>query len=145
VHAISTDAHDVVFDSSVLKHQESAAVDVVSCIALATTTRRKGFVSPEQLSKQWHIGLESARRTVEKTTQRAVRDFIHTTGGRRLKPYAFSLRYPRKDVPMFTDTVFGKVKSLSGNTCAQVYGTSHIPLVHGHTYGDQGRCPLLSR
>jgi len=25
---------------------------------------------------------------------------------------------------VFTDTVFGKVKSLSGNTCTQVYGTT---------------------
>ena len=51
VHAMSTDSHNVVFDLSVLEHQELAAVDIMSCIASATTTRRKGFVSPEQLSK----------------------------------------------------------------------------------------------
>ena len=51
-----------------------------------TVKKRKGFVSPEKLSKNWKIGLEAARRTVEATTQLAVRDFSHTSGGRRLKP-----------------------------------------------------------
>jgi hypothetical protein len=33
------------------------------------------------------------------------------------------LRYPRRDTKVYTDTWFARVKSLRGNTCAQVYGT----------------------
>jgi hypothetical protein len=33
------------------------------------------------------------------------------------------LRYPRRDAKVYSDTWFARVKSLRGNTCAQVYGT----------------------
>ncbi len=93
-------------------------------LSAATTIRkRKGHVSPEKLSKNWLIGMEVAKRTVEATTQLAVRDFSHTTGGRRLKPYAWMLKFPRRQCAAYTDTLFSKVKSLRGNTCCQVYVT----------------------
>jgi hypothetical protein len=60
---------------------------------------------------------------LDSTTQEAVRDFKHTRGGRRLKPNAWMLRYPRRDSKVYTDTWFARVKSLRGNTCAQVYST----------------------
>lgn len=53
---------------------------------LTTTKKRKGFVTAEKLSENWSISIETARRTVEATTQMAVRDFTDTSGGRRLKP-----------------------------------------------------------
>jgi hypothetical protein len=55
-------------------------------LALASTVKRKGFIGPEQLAKNWNIGFELAKRTVEATTQPAVRDFMGTQGGKRLKP-----------------------------------------------------------
>ena len=45
-----------------------------------------GYVYNLNLAKNWKIGLEAAKRTVEATTQLAVRDFSSTTGTRRLKP-----------------------------------------------------------
>jgi len=92
--------------------------------AVSSVPKRKGFINAEKLAKNWRIGLEAAKRTVEATTQLAVRDFSHTTGGRRLKPYAWMLRYPRLEVPTYTDTFFAKTKSLRGNTCCQIYATS---------------------
>ena len=80
--------------------------------SVSTVKKRKGFVDAESLAKNWRIGKEAARRTVEATTQRAVRDFTHTTGGRRLKPYSWMLRHPRIDSKVYTDTMFGQVKSL---------------------------------
>jgi hypothetical protein len=91
--------------------------------ANATKKKRKGFVSAEKLAQNWGIGKEAARRTVESTTQPAVRDLKHMRGGRRLKPNAWMLRYPRRDAKVYSDTWFARVKSLRGNTCAQVYGT----------------------
>ncbi|CAB9505252.1 Reverse transcriptase (RNA-dependent DNA polymerase) [Seminavis robusta] len=40
-----------------------------------------------------------------------------------MKPLAYQLRYPRLNIEMYTDTVYGKVTSLLGNKCAQVYCT----------------------
>ena len=85
---------------------------------------KKGYVTPEVLSKRWKIGLETARRTLEKTTQMAVRDFTNKSGSRRLKPFHYQLKYPRLNVEMFTDTFIARMKSLMGNTCAQIYATS---------------------
>ena len=77
----------------------------------------------ERLAKNWKVGKELAQRTIEATTQRAVRDFTHTTGGRRLKPSHWVLRQPRLDCEVHTDTLFGKCKSLRGHWCAQVFAT----------------------
>ena len=95
-------------------------------VSLTTThKKRAGFVDPRKLARNWKIGLEAARRTVEATTQLAVRDFTHTTGGRRLKPIHWVLRHKRLDVEVYTDTKIAKCKSLRGNTCAQVYATAY--------------------
>jgi hypothetical protein len=91
--------------------------------ANVTNRKRKGFVGAEKLAQNWGIGKEAARRTLESTTQAAVRDFKHTRGGRKLKPNAWMLRYPRRDTKVYTDTWFARVKSLRGNKCAQVYCT----------------------
>ena len=72
--------------------------------SMSTVKKRKGFIDADKLAKNWKIGKEAARRTLEVTTQRAVRDFTHTTGGRRLKPYTWMLRYPRLDSPRSTLT-----------------------------------------
>ena len=54
--------------------------------SMTTMKKRKGFVDAQQLASNWKIGIEAARRTVEATTQMAVRDFSNTSGTRRLKP-----------------------------------------------------------
>ena len=77
-----------------------------------TIRERPGFVDAEKLAKNWKVGKELAQRTIEATTQRAVRDFTHTSGGRRLKPSHWVLRQPRLDCEVHTDTLFGKCKSL---------------------------------
>jgi hypothetical protein len=94
----------------------------ISALAVKPKTS-KGHVTAKVLAKRWNIGLETAQKTVDSTTQLAVRDFTHTTGGRRLKPYAYQLRYPRLNVEMYTDTLIGRCKSLSGNRYVQVYAT----------------------
>ena len=91
--------------------------------ANTTIKKRKGYVSAEKLAQNWGIGKETAKRTLEVTTQLAVRDFRHTSGARRLKPNAWMLRYPRRDCNVYTDTMFSKVKSLRGNTCMQIFCT----------------------
>jgi hypothetical protein len=116
---------------SINQTRSSAAIDVTSLapmlesitISSTQSRRRKGAVTAEELAKRWHIGLETARKTIEKTTQRAVRNFTETVGSRRLKPYAYQLRYPRINVEMYCDLIIGHVKSLNGNQYAMIYCT----------------------
>ena len=92
-------------------------------IAGIQTANRKGTVTAEELSRRWRCGLETAKRTIEKTTQRAVRDFTDSRGMRRLKPTAYQLKYPRLRTEFYTDTYFGPCTSLEGNKCCQIYAS----------------------
>ena len=95
-----------------------------SKLASATTVRKRpGFVDAHKLAKNWKISADVAKETLEATTQLAVRDFTHTTGGRRLKPYHWVLKLKRLDTDVYTDTMFSSCKSLRGNTCAQIFAT----------------------
>lgn len=117
--------------SRIRRQQWSPTVDIDSyaselervSLKSVGTTKRKGFVGPEELAKRWHIGLETARKTLDKTTQLAVRDFTHTMGGRRLKPIHYQLKYRRLRCEMYVDVYIGKCKSLRGNKYATVYCT----------------------
>jgi hypothetical protein len=103
-----------------------AEEDRIAHLIKATETlplTKKGKISPEELAARWHIGVETARKTLASTTQLAIRDFTHSTGGRRLKPFAYQLRYRRLKADMYTDTLIGKTKSLLGNNYVQVFAT----------------------
>ena len=91
-------------------------------VGVSTTKQRPGFVTAEKLAKNWKIGLDTARRTVDSTTQLGVRDFS-SAGTRRLKPHHWFAKYNRLHVPMYTDTWKGQCKSIRGNTCCQIYST----------------------
>jgi hypothetical protein len=103
--------------------QDDLAGDFAPVLASVATKKRKGFVTPEKLARNWKICLELARVTFANTTQRAVRDFAHSTMGCRLRPWAYMLKHVRLRCKFYTDTYHAKVLSLCGNKCAQVYAT----------------------
>jgi hypothetical protein len=78
----------------------------------------------EELAKKWYIGIETARRTIENTTQRAIRDFNTIQGIRRLKHTHYQLKYRHLRSAVYTATLFAKVKSLRQNTCGQIFCTA---------------------
>ena len=73
------------------------------------------------MAKKWRIGVDLAKKTVNKTTQLAVRDYTVISGEKRLRSTAYQLKYPRKDVDLYCDILMGKRKSLLGNTCGAIY------------------------
>jgi hypothetical protein len=79
---------------------------------------RRGTPSPLELSKRWFIGLHAAKRTLERTTQRGIRDFTMSQGTRRLRHSTYQLMYRHLRSSVYTDTMFTSVKSLQGNKCA---------------------------
>jgi hypothetical protein len=96
-----------------------------------TTKKRRGFVNAKKLAKNWRIGKEAAQRTIEVTTQMAVREFSHSEGGRMMKPISYVLNHRRLATDVYTDTMVGKCKSLDGNTCCQICATDyHYIMAH---------------
>ena len=128
---VADEAPHTVQISKLRRQHASAEVDIDSfaeelervAISSVQTRQRKGAVSPETLAKRWHIGLEVARKSLEKTTQLGVRDFSNVTGSRRLKPIHHQLKHRRLDVEMYVDTVEGRCVSLLGNRHATIYCT----------------------
>ena len=112
--SVSRTLNEGEFIGSVLERNEAAIQG----------TKRKGSQTPEELAKKWGIGVETARRTIDRTTQLAVRDFHDSAGTRRLKHTYMQLQYRRLNCVMYTDTLFGPKPSSQKNTCGQVYSTA---------------------
>jgi hypothetical protein len=89
----------------------------------STGTHQKGTISVSELSKKWFIGIETARRTLDRTTHMGVCDFSNVKGTSRLKHTAHQLMFCHIRTDFYTNTMFSKVKSLRQNICAQVYVT----------------------
>jgi hypothetical protein len=89
--------------------------------AVHSETRHTTFTA-EEVSRKFRCGLETAKKTPEKTTQRGLRTAINPLH-QRYRTYHLDLHRNNLDVVMTSDTLFAKAKSLQGNTCAQLYTT----------------------
>jgi hypothetical protein len=98
------------------------------------TTDRHSKVGPEELSRKWNIGLQTAKDTLEVTTQHGIRTAVHPMS-RRLRVDHLHLHRPRLQGMWFVDTLIAKVKSLLGNKCANVFTNGRFTKV----------VPILSR
>ena len=81
---------------------------------------RHAAVTSENLSERWNIGLNQAKQTLKVTTQRGVRSAILPVSRR----YRTDRMYHQKKLrnqKFYTDTLFGRCKSISNNTCAQIF------------------------
>jgi len=83
-------------------------------------TDRHSKVGPEELARKWNIGLQTAKDTLDVTTQHGVRTAVHPMS-RRLRVDHLHLHRPRLRGMWFLDTLVAKVKSLLGNKYANVY------------------------
>ncbi len=97
-------------------------------ISLVNVEARKTFISKEQhpavssenLSERWNIGLNQAKQTLKVTTQRGVISSILPVSWR----YRTDRMYHQKKLrnqKFYTDTLLGRCKSISNNTCAQIF------------------------
>ena len=99
-------------------------------ISATITSERHSSVNFENLSRMWNIGLETAKRTLQVTTQRGVRTVVHPLH-RRYRVDHLHLNRRRLNGDWFTDTLFSKVISIQGNTCAQqVFTNGNFTTVH---------------
>ena len=88
----------------------------------AVQANRPGKVTPELLSKIWHIKEDLAKKTIIQTTQ-LYRQGADNDLSRQFSTNDRMLRYKRINSQFFTDTLFvtAKGKSTRGNTCAQLF------------------------
>jgi preprotein translocase subunit Sss1 len=80
-------------------------------------------LTPERLSQTWGIGLTIAKKTLEATTQKAVRTVLHPNVERRWPTGDRPLRYKRLHHQVFHDNMKSQVVSLRGNKCCEIYAT----------------------
>jgi hypothetical protein len=84
------------------------------------SNQRHPAINHEILSERWNIGLNQAKQTLKVTTQRGVRSAILPLSRR----YRTDRMYGEKKLrgqKFYTDTLLGKCKSISNNTCAQIF------------------------
>jgi hypothetical protein len=84
------------------------------------SNERHSAISAENLARKWNIGIESARATLKATTQHGVRHAVHPLA-RRYRTDILQTKLKRLNCTIYTDTMYGSVKSLHGYTCGQVF------------------------
>ncbi|KAI2489216.1 Reverse transcriptase (RNA-dependent DNA polymerase) [Fragilaria crotonensis] len=107
----------------------TATGTTLTSISAAITSDRHAKVTPENLAAKWNVGIETAKRTLQVTTQRGIRTAIHPVH-RRYRVDHLHLNRRRLNGDWFTDTLFSKVISLKGNSCAQVFTNGYYTSVH---------------
>jgi hypothetical protein len=88
-----------------------------------TSNKKKGMVNKYELAERWFIGIDTAQKTIQATTQRGVRHFLGSKGTRRMKHTAHQLLYRNLRAVVYSDTMFSGAVLLRQNTCAQVHST----------------------
>jgi hypothetical protein len=106
--------------AEVMSNQRTiSAVDVEARKTFISKDRHPA-ISSEQLSERWNIRLNQARQTLKVTTQRGVRSAILPLSRRYRTGRMFNQKKLRNQ-KFYTDTLFGRCKSITNNTCAQIF------------------------
>ena len=104
---------------NIIKQQHIGAIDVEARKTFVSNERHSAVTS-EQLCERWNIGLKHAKQTLKVTTQRGVRSAILPLSRRYRTDRMYNQRKLRGQ-KFYTDTLIGKYKSLTNNTCAQIF------------------------
>ena len=96
-------------------------VQVSGVVSGVLTKKGKAEVTPYDLAKRWNIGLETAKKTLLKTTQRGLRTSPNPLLSQQYSTNDRMLWYRRLPVDLFTDTLESGIVSHRGNKYAQAY------------------------
>lgn len=122
------------FDESVFIRRMVGSVNVAtshrdSNISFVGSKNRHSQVDAETVARKFRCGIETAQQTLKTTTQRGVRHAIHPLH-RRYRVDHLNLHKRRLADTFYMDTLFSKVKSLNGNTCAQLFTNGSFTRVY---------------
>ncbi len=91
--------------------------------ARLTTLQRNLAIDSNTLAQHWGIPSHKAKRTVQPTTQRGVRNVANLTLAQRFCTNDHMLHYRHLHHTIFTDTVFASTLSQRGNKCSQIFSS----------------------
>jgi hypothetical protein len=137
--SISTAYEDQLFCRKVIASVNVATAhreDNGQSVSAVLTNERHAGITPENLARKWNIGLETAKKTLQVTTQRGICTALHPLQ-RRYRVDHLHLHRNWLNGTWYTDTLLSKVKSINGNTCAQVYTNRQYTSVHPMTARSQ--------
>jgi hypothetical protein len=83
------------------------------------SSSRHPAMTAETLSNIWHIGLQTAKKTIEATTQQGAHSAVLPLSCHYRTDMFY--RKPRIRGRFYTDTVFGRHSLLTGYKCMQVF------------------------
>jgi hypothetical protein len=93
------------------KTRQMAAVD---------TRARHTALTADEVSRKFGVGIETARNTLKVTTQYGIRHAVNPLT-RRYRTDIMQSKRKRLNDTFYSDTMFSGVKSIRGNTCAQLF------------------------
>jgi len=82
-----------------------------AAVASVQAKQSKPTITPEQLARQWNIGLDTAKRTLKVTTQAGLRN-IYIPSDRKTRLKAPWLKFPSINTRMYSDALFSSVPSI---------------------------------
>jgi hypothetical protein len=89
-------------------------------VSAVDTRARHTKLSIEEVSRKFGVGLETARKMLKATTQYGIRHAVHPLSQQYRTDIMQSKRQRLNDT-FYIDTMFSGIRSLRGNTCAQVF------------------------
>jgi hypothetical protein len=89
-----------------------------------TSKDMQSILTPELLAQRWCIGLPTAKRTLQVTTQTGVRNIL-VPSERKVRKKAPWLKFPSMKGQFYTDSMYSKVKSLHGDIGGTVFTNGH--------------------
>ena len=89
-------------------------------VSRVTIEGTKPKITPEQLSKSWGIGLQTAKRTLQVTTQAGLRN-IYAPSERKVRLKAPWLKFPSVNTKIYCDALKAQVPSIGKEIGASVF------------------------
>jgi hypothetical protein len=114
--------HDCNFHQDLTSHVVISSVN--ASLGGHVRSRKTAPIDFMTLVCRWMITPDRAKKTVQQTTQQAVRTCLNPMLAQQFPTNDQMLCYKRLLHTTFTDTMFAGTPSRSGNSCAQVYSTS---------------------
>eukprot|EP00980_Cylindrotheca_fusiformis_P021607 scaffold8458_cov76-Cylindrotheca_fusiformis.AAC.3 len=93
----------------------------VTRVSAIKSDSRNSVITAERLAQQFNIGLETARNTLKVTTQKGLRSAVHPISRRYRTDLVRGMEAKQTPGNWYTDTLFSTVKSITGNTCCQLF------------------------
>jgi hypothetical protein len=122
-----SDAYD---ESIMLQHMISAVkISRTSNVSYLGTKNRHSQITAEEVARKFRCGLETARQTLRSTTQHGVRQAIHPLHCMYRVDH-IDINRRRLNDTFYMDTLFLKVTSSRGFTCAQVITNGQFTRVY---------------